>query len=40
MNANSVDEAIQKVKVMYEQEIIVLDSNDFFDKEIKELVDE
>ena len=35
VKANNVDEAIEKVKIMYDEETIILDSNNFVNKEIK-----
>ena len=40
VRANNSTQALEKVKLMYEQESIILDSNDFVDKEIKALNDE
>lgn len=39
VEANSVDEAIDKVHEMYKNEEIVLDENDFMDVEFREYVD-
>ena len=35
IQANDVDEALEAIKEMYYQELIILDSRDFVDKEIK-----
>ncbi|HED06245.1 MAG TPA: protein dpnD [Ignavibacteria bacterium] len=40
IDARSEDEALQKVKEMYQKEEIVLDSSDYLDTEIKELDNE
>ena len=35
IEANSEEEALEKVEILYKQEKIILDSNNFVDKEIK-----